>query len=160
MKALILCTIIGLAACSSQPQPRTAQGPARDCFNVAFVQGYSSVGRNLVRLDAGPGSSYDVRIAGPQCDQIDWSQRIALESSSPSWICAGDAIGQGNIYFRDPVSRRRLSCYIEKVSRAATPDPTNRAEVRFTYSRVSLSRENRAFGRHRKTISISNRSLV
>jgi hypothetical protein len=125
MKRLILCSTVALAACSSPPQPGTAQG-ARDCFNVAFVQGFSSVGENLVRLDAGLGSSYDVRIAGPQCDQIDWSQRIALESSSSSWICAGDAIGQGNISFRDPVSRRRMSCYIENVSHSANPNTKSR----------------------------------
>jgi len=122
MKRLILSSIVTLSACSSQPQPRTAQTQARDCFNVAFVQGFSSVAGSTVRLDAGPGSSYDVQTAGPQCDLIDWSQRIALESTSSSWICVGDAIGQGNIYFRDPVSRRRLSCYITGVSRSANPD--------------------------------------
>jgi hypothetical protein len=126
MKQLLGSTAaLALAACTAAPEPQThAQaGPAagHDCFNVSFVQGFSSVGRNTVRLDVGPGPKYDVDIAGPQCDQVDWTQRLALESSVSSWICVGDQIGQGNVYFRDPTTRRRLSCYIQDVRRVSEP---------------------------------------
>jgi hypothetical protein len=114
---------IALAACTAAPQPQAQTGPTagRDCFNVSFVQGFSSVGKSTIRLDAGPGQKYDVEISGPQCDQVDWTQRLALESTPSSWICVGDAIGQGNVYFRDPASRRRLSCYIQNVRRVSEP---------------------------------------
>ena len=109
-----------VASCTAPSAQRTATAPAgQDCFNVSLVQGYSSVDRDTVRLDAGPGASYDVDISGPQCDQVDWTQKLALESTPSFWICVGKQIGQGNIYFRDPTTRRRVSCYIEDVRRAA-----------------------------------------
>lgn len=127
MKRILVSTaaVLTFVGCTA-PQPQQAQQAqaapdGRDCFNVSMVQGFSSVGKTTVRLDLGPGPKYDVNIAGAQCDQIDWSQRIALESSTSSWICVGDAIGQGNVYFRDPATRRRLSCYIEDVRRVSEP---------------------------------------
>jgi hypothetical protein len=39
-------------------------------------------------------------------------------------ICVGDAMGQGNFYFRDPTTRRKLSCYIENVRRLSEPGKT------------------------------------
>jgi hypothetical protein len=125
MKQLLgLSSMLAVAACTAAAQPQAqAQGGAagRDCFNVSFVQGFSSVGRSTVRLDLGPGQKYDVDIEGAQCDQVDWTQRLALESSVSSWICVGDQIGQGNVYFRDPATRRRLSCYIQNVRRVSEP---------------------------------------
>ena len=127
MKHVIVATsLLALAGCTATPpnQPQMGRQADRDCLNVSFVQGFSAVDRNTVRLDAGPGPKYDVTIAGAQCEQIDWAQRIALESSTSSWICVGDAIGQGNVYFRDPTTRRRLSCYIENVRRVSEPKHT------------------------------------
>jgi hypothetical protein len=130
MKQLFLsAAILALAACTAAPAPGTqaragaAPGATagKDCFNVSFVHGFSSVGKSTVRLDVGPGQKYDVDISGAQCDQVDWTQRLALESSTSSWICVGDAIGQGNVYFRDPTTRRRLSCYIQNVRRVSEP---------------------------------------
>lgn len=126
MKQLTLsAAALALAGCTANSAPNS--GPqssptaGRDCFNVSFVQGFSSVGKGTVRLDVGPSQKYDVDISGPQCDQFDWTQRLALESSTSSWICAGDEIGQGNVYFRDPATRRRLSCYIQSVRRVSEP---------------------------------------
>jgi hypothetical protein len=121
MKRFILALlVIGSASCA--PPPPNGQAPtasaAGDCFNVSLVQGFSSVDDDMVRVDAGPGASYDLDIAGAQCRQIDWAQRIALESTTSSFLCVGKSLGQGNVYFRDPASRRRLSCYIEEVRRS------------------------------------------
>jgi hypothetical protein len=119
---------LALAACTAAPPPAArAEGPAshatagRDCFDTNFVQGFSSVGKSVIRLDVGPGQKYDVDIEGSQCDQVDWTQRLALESTPSSWICVGNAIGQGNVYFRDPTTRRRVSCYIQNVRRVSEP---------------------------------------
>lgn len=101
------------------PEAGVAARDGRDCFNVQFVSGYSSVDRDTVRLDAGPRQRYDVDIQGPLCDQIDWTQRIALESTPSSWICVGSQAGQGEVHFRDPATRRRTSCYIQEVRRVA-----------------------------------------
>jgi hypothetical protein len=129
---LTLAAILALGACSAAPAPSLhADGQVshpnngRDCFDTNFVQGFSSQGKNVIRLDVGPGQKYDVDIAGAQCDQVDWTQRLALESTPSSWICVGDAIGQGNVYFRDPTTRRRLSCYIQNVRRVPEQPATS-----------------------------------
>ena len=113
---------LALGACGASPPPSSAVAKGHDCLNTSFVQGFNAVSKNTVRLDAGPGSTYDVDIEGAQCTDIDWAQRIALESTGSSWICVGDAIGQGNVYFRDPATHRRLSCYIKDVRRVSEPD--------------------------------------
>jgi hypothetical protein len=87
---------------------------------VALVQGYSAVDRDTVRFDLGPGPAYDVDMSGPRCDAVDWTQRLALESTPSSWICVGDAPGQGNIHFRDQLTRQATSCHIDAV-RVAPP---------------------------------------
>lgn len=118
---LALLTTAALGGCAA-PSPRHVDAKPADgeCFNVSFVQGYSSVDRDTIRLDVGPGTSYDVDISGGRCDQVDWTQKLALESTPSSWICVGKQVGQGNIHFRDPTTRRRTSCYIEDVRRVAT----------------------------------------
>ncbi len=118
---LMLCAGLITAACAA-PAPEAASAPMRgDCFNTRFVQGYSSVDRDTIRLDAGPRQSYEVDLQGPLCDQVDWTRRIALESTPSSWICVGTQAGQGEIHFRDPATRRRTSCHIDAVRRTGEP---------------------------------------
>lgn len=116
---LISLAALALAGCTaSQAQDTTSsRQDGRDCFNVRMVSGYSSVDRDTIRLDAGPRRSYEVDISGPMCDQVDWTQRIALESNPGSWICVGDRVGQGEIHFRDFATRQRVSCFIDAVRR-------------------------------------------
>lgn len=120
---LAIATLV-LADCAAQ-SPQTDRGPASggDCFNVSMVTGYSSIDRDTVRLDAGPSRTYEIDISGPMCEQVDWTQRIALESRPGSWICVGDRVGQGEIHFRDPATRRRVSCHIEDVRRPVEAEP-------------------------------------
>jgi hypothetical protein len=89
----------------------------RDCFNVSMVSGYNTVDRDTIRLRAGPSAQYDVDLSGAQCNMIEWSQSLAIESSPSSWICVGSQVGQGEVHFRDTATRRRISCYIEDVRR-------------------------------------------
>lgn len=128
--SLATLMLAGCAASQAQESQQAERGPqfGRDCFNVRMVSGYSSVDRDTIRLDAGPRRSYEVDISGPMCDQVDWTQRIALESNPGSWICVGDAVGQGEIHFRDPATRQRVSCYIDAVRRVAEEDRAPRAE--------------------------------
>lgn len=113
-----------LAACVTQP-PSQAQNTAqraptgRDCFNVQFLTGYETVDRDTLKVDAGPGASYEIDIAGAQCTQMDWTHRLAIESTPSSWMCVGSQPGQGSIAFRDPTTRRRVECYITAVRRVA-----------------------------------------
>ena len=126
--AIALLPLLAAAGCAA-PGPGSGAEAApsgRDCFNVQFVSGYSSVDRDTIRLDAGPRQRYDIDVQGPLCDQIDWTQRIALESTPSSWICVGRQAGQGEIHFRDPATRQRTSCFIQAVRRvAAEAERTN-----------------------------------
>ena len=119
MKLLILSIAALVPAACAAPQQEARSSPSKggDCFNVRMVNGYSNVDRDTVRLDAGPSRTYDVDLSGPLCDQLDWAHNIALESTPSSWICTGDHVGQGKIFFRDATTRQRVSCYIEDVRR-------------------------------------------
>jgi hypothetical protein len=115
---LVACTALQTrsGASSRQTAPAvTALG--RDCFDLSFATDYDSEAGNIVRLHVGASAEYDVRVSGGGCNTLDQAQHLALESTSSSWICVGDQVGQGNIRFRDLTSGRRVSCYIESVRR-------------------------------------------
>jgi hypothetical protein len=119
----VLAIIAVSAACAAldQPQPEGADRAGRDCFNVGMVTGYETVDTDTIRLDAGPSAKYDVDLSGGQCRDVDWTQRLAIDSTPSSWLCVGSQPGQGNIRFRDPPTRRAVSCYIQAVRRAPAP---------------------------------------
>lgn len=113
------------AACAAQPQAEGAANPPEgDCFNVQFLTGYENVDGDTLKLRAGPGASYEVDISGAQCSQIDWTHRVAIQSSPSSWICVGNLPGQGTIAFRDPTTRRRVECHIDAIRRASDEEVT------------------------------------
>ncbi len=123
MRWIVSLTALAMAGCAA---PDAAQSDAanrgeRDCFNVSVVAGYETVDDDTIRLDAGPSTKYEVDLSGGQCRNVDWTQRLAIESTSSSFICAGSQPGQGNIHFRDPATQRRVSCYIDDVRRVPSP---------------------------------------
>lgn len=117
----IWIVLASYAGAEQRDHPAASSG--RDCFNTSFVSGFSPVDRDTVRLDAGPRRSYDVDLEGPGCDQLNWTESLAIESSPSSWICVGDGPSQGNIYFRDPATRQRTSCFIQNVRRVPETPP-------------------------------------
>lgn len=120
---IVLAAFAVAAACAAVDQPQS-EAPAtgnRDCFNVSMVTGYETVDDDTIRLDAGLSSKYEVDLSGGQCRNVDWTQRLAVESTPSSFICTGSQPGQGNIHFRDPATQRRVSCYVEDVRRVQTP---------------------------------------
>ncbi len=105
-----------LAACTGRGEDLAAHAlPASQCFNVAMIQGFRTTGQNTLRVDAGPGRTYEIRVSGPLCDQVDWAQSVALRASSSSWLCAGSSVGQGSVTFRDLATAQSASCYIDEV---------------------------------------------
>jgi hypothetical protein len=82
-----------------------------------MVTSYETVDDNTIRLDAGPSTKYEVDLSGGLCRNVDWTQRLAIESTPSSFVCVGSQPGQGNIHFRDPTTQRRASCYIDDVRR-------------------------------------------
>ena len=123
MRGMVFVIALSLVACAAPEEERHADvSPAgRDCFNVSFLTGYESVDRDTIRVRAGPGASYDIDVSRADCNALDWTHRLAVESTPSSWICVGAQAGQGNIIFRDPTTRRRAICNITNVSRAVEP---------------------------------------
>jgi hypothetical protein len=91
---------------------------ASDCFSSSFISGYETIDDHSIRVRAGVNDRYDIIFAGGRCDQLDWSQRLAIETPGTSQLCVGKSLGQGTLAFRDPVSRRRIECHIDEVRRA------------------------------------------
>lgn len=114
---LAVTAICAACAVEGRPQSDAVSRAGRDCFNVSMVTGYESLDTDTIRLDAGPGAKYEVELSGGQCRDLDWTQRLAIESTPSSWICVGSQPGQGDIRFRDPTTRRAVSCYIQSVRR-------------------------------------------
>lgn len=121
----ILALVLTAAACAAPMDQRDdapSPGAGRDCFSVSMVTSYEPVDADTVRLRTGPSRDYEVDLSGGQCRNLDWTQRLAIESTPSSWICVGSQVGQGNVHFRDP-NGRRVSCYIEGVHRALAEAP-------------------------------------
>lgn len=86
----------GLAACAGPPGPGPAgaSGPdgPRQCFWARSVNSFSAVDDDTVNLRVGVKDYYQLELIGP-CPDIDWAQRIALQSRGGSSICVGsDAV--------------------------------------------------------------------
>lgn len=78
------------AGCMANPGPtaQTAAG-ARQCFNASQVNSFHAVDRDTVFVRTGVRRMYQLEIVGV-CPDIDWTQRIALRSTSgSSWVCSG-----------------------------------------------------------------------
>jgi hypothetical protein len=120
---IVLAAFVMTAACAAVDETRSEGSSAgsRDCFSVSMVTGYETVDDDTIRLQAGASTEYEIDLSGGQCRDVDWTQRLAIESTPSSFICVGSQPGQGNIHFRDPTTQRRVSCYIEDVRRSATP---------------------------------------
>lgn len=122
-RALLAAVCLASVACAAPtvqtPQTNSAAA-SRDCFDVSLVTGYDTVDRDTIRLQAGPSTEYDVDVSGGQCTNVDWTHRLAIESTPSSWICVGRQPEQGNIRFRDPTTNHHVSCYIEDVRRVVS----------------------------------------
>ncbi len=121
---LIVVSISTAVGSCAAPGPDGGRHPAaqglvaNDCFSSSFISGYENVADNIIRVRAGVDDRYDILFSGGRCDQLDWSQRLAIETPGTSQLCVGKSLGQGEIFFRDPVSGRRVQCHIDEVRRA------------------------------------------
>lgn len=80
----------GLAASCAPTQIQTARSTPRDgqcCFDVGQVTGYDSIDDNGIMVWAGVDACYQIDLQGGQCNSVDWTQKLAIESTPSSWIC-------------------------------------------------------------------------
>lgn len=111
---VILALAGGLAACAGPPGDSPAgaagEGP-RQCFWARNVNSFNAVDESTVNLRVGVKDYYQLELFGP-CPDIDWAQKIGLESRGGSSICAGlDAV----LIAPSPVGPQR--CHVRTVRR-------------------------------------------
>ncbi|WP_374575390.1 DUF6491 family protein [Phenylobacterium sp.] len=104
------------AACASadqaKPKPESA---SRQCFWSRSVTSFHAVDRETVNLRVGVKDVYELKLFGP-CDNVDWTEKIALESRGSSWICSGlDAV----VISPSPIGPQR--CMVKTI-RKLTPE--------------------------------------
>jgi hypothetical protein len=78
-------------ACMSANQREMGQTAAgqRQCFLAYQVNGFHPIDYDTVQVTVGPRTIYELELFGT-CRDINWSERIALRSTSgSSWICQG-----------------------------------------------------------------------
>ena len=95
--------------------PSVAQGPADSCFSAAFITDYETIDERRIRVRAGVDERYDIFVSGGGCNMLEWTQRLAIETPATSHLCVGKTLGQGDLRFRDPVSRRQVTCHIDEI---------------------------------------------
>lgn len=124
IRAAAFAALLSLAACAAQPdetQSAAAPDASRDCFNINAVSGFNDVDRDTLRVSVGAGREYELDFRGPGCNQLEWSENIAIESRPSEWICAGSGPGLGQIHFNEPTSGHARTCFIERVRRLPAP---------------------------------------
>ncbi len=84
-----------VAALLTAPAAYAADAPAKakqSCFRNDDVDGFQAVDSSTVNVTVGVRDVYQLKLFSPSPD-IDWTQRIGLESRGSSWICSGlDAV--------------------------------------------------------------------
>jgi len=119
-------------ACEGCAAPSAERSEAarssQDCFDIGMVQDYESVDKDTIRVRVGAADKYDVDLGGGQCDQVDWTQRLAIEGRPSSFICTGNRTDQGQITFRDFATRRKVQCFIRDVRKVTDAEPAKRAD--------------------------------
>lgn len=88
----ILCCAGVLAACASDGASQTAASASeRTCLMAESAQGWTPIDDQTVNLRVGVNETYQLKLMGG-CRDIDWTQRIGLESRGSSTICTGSDV--------------------------------------------------------------------
>lgn len=120
LRAIAFATLVGLAACAAQGEENETAGTDRsgrgDCFNVSAVAGFNAVDDDTVKITSG-AREFELDIRGPGCNQVQWTENIAIEGRPSPWICTDDGPNQGQIHFSDSVVGQPRTCFIQEVRR-------------------------------------------
>ena len=78
---------VGTANAKSPIEPDDAK-PARQCFWTHQVTNFASSDSRIVNLRVGVKDIYQLEMFG-RCNDVDWTQKIAVVSRGGSSICSG-----------------------------------------------------------------------
>jgi hypothetical protein len=87
---LVSAALLAAACAAVAPQaPAAGAANARQCFNARSVNNFHAISDNAVIITVGTNRYYQLDIVGV-CPEIDWSQSVALRSTSgSSFVCEG-----------------------------------------------------------------------
>ena len=84
--------LFSLCACGTERPVAGAQavgvGGPRECFRTQSVNGFEPVGRDTVNVRVGARDVYQL-VLFPTCPDINWEQKIAIQSRGSTRICTG-----------------------------------------------------------------------
>lgn len=115
--ALIVASMAGEEPAAAAFQQR----PARECFFVRQVNGFTSRNNEEVDIRVGANRHYRLTLIG-YCPDIDFSHRVALRArGGSSSICVG---GDAEILVRGPTGPQ--SCFVSDIRRLTPEEVTAR----------------------------------
>ena len=88
--AMIAAALGATAALSVQP-PQAVAAPERECFNADTVSGFSAYDDDSLYVRVSRKKVYELQILGA-CPNVDWTQRIGLETRAGSFVCVGSDV--------------------------------------------------------------------
>jgi hypothetical protein len=92
MKKRLAGAGLALALISTAPVPEGAEAAARkgaeQCFFARNMTSFAPVGRERLNIRVGVNDYYQIDLLGT-CQDLDWTQRIGLQSRGSDWICSG-----------------------------------------------------------------------
>jgi hypothetical protein len=91
LKAAAITLLVSAGACAdtgAHGAPQVASTADRACFQARDVSSWTAVDRMTVNLRVNIRDFYQVKLLAP-CGDIDFSQRIGLQSRGSDFICTG-----------------------------------------------------------------------
>jgi hypothetical protein len=85
-----LCALLVAAPVFTSPAFAADAKPKaeRSCFRAQEINGFNVVDKQTVDVSISPKTVYRLTLFAPSPD-INWTQRIGVESRGSSWICSG-----------------------------------------------------------------------
>ena len=89
MKSLLTCAglALTLTAAATAAEAAARKG-GEQCFFARNMTSFAPVGREKLNIRVGVNDYYQIDLLGT-CQDLDWTQRIGLESRGSDWICSG-----------------------------------------------------------------------
>ncbi len=112
--SLIVCVVLGLAACASSNEGTRSNAVARECFSASQVRSFTPIDDTTVRVQTGRRDVYELKLMH-FCPNVDWTTQIRLGTGGSSWICTDNARGVSVVVLDRPAPVGPSSCQVNTI---------------------------------------------
>lgn len=120
----LVATLLVASGCASQGGVSADADASRQCFSSGRVSGFTPVDATTVHLKVGVRETYELKLL-TYCQDIDWTQRIALRSmGGSSMICTNDAMGWEIILLDRGLSSAPRECRVRSIRKLEPEAPS------------------------------------